>query len=177
MVGFAKAILIAILAAVATVIFTNMVFFFPWYLEIVETTFVVSQIVTTDNYLAYDEYQTALDTLKEKPIFKDRESLVSIEARHESGRDAIERVGPYDTDEHYYNLDEDLKPYEQMGNLVTITIRAAYPFRMHLFGTTINLPDIPVSYVMSTTTSHHYKDLPYDYGVNRVNVDGSDYDY
>ena len=176
MAGFAKAILITILAAAAIILLFNLAFFFPWYLEIIETTFQVSQTVATYNYLAYDDFTNVLETLREKPIFIERAADVTIEAFHENGKDAIERVGPHDVNTYYYPLEnEEDKPYTQMGNLVTIQISASYPFRMQMFGAPVTLSDIPVTFTMTTSTTRHYKDLPYDFGIDGDSYD--DYDY
>jgi len=167
MAGFLKAILIAILAVASILLFVNMAFFFPWYMEIVQTTFEVSQIVSTDNYLALDSYEDALDEVRNKPIFKERAADVKIEAFHEDGRTAVEQSGPHSVSTYYYDLDrEEDKPYVQMGKLVTVTIHAVYPLRMRMFGEemTFEGADVPVSFSMTTVTTRHYKDLEYDYG-------------
>lgn len=165
--GFAKAIVVVILAVAFIVVMVNMAFFFPWYSELIERTFQVSQMVSTDNYLSYDKYTLVYDNICAEPIFKERTADIKIEAVHESGKNAIEMDGPWDVNTHYYPLDdESSKPYEQMGKLVDITIHAAYPFRMQMFGRDITVADIPVSFQITTTTTHHYKDLPYNYGVD-----------
>jgi len=179
MAGFAKAILITILASAAIILLFNLAFFFPWYIEVIETTFQVSQMIATDNYLTYDNYETVYNNLKEKPIFKERtgSKQLKIEAFHESGKDAIERESARDVNTYYYPLSkEEDKPYVQMGNLVTIEIHATYPFRMTIFGRSINSGkmDIPVTFRMTTSTTRHYKDLPYNYGVDGGYFD--DYD-
>jgi len=162
--GFLKAILIAILTVACIIVFFNMAFFFPFYMEVIQTAFHVSQVISTDNYLALDSYEDILAELRGRPIFEDRARDVRIEARHESGRDAIERYGPYDVNTHYYYLDrEEDKPYAQMGNLVTITVSAVYPFRMQMLGGQIEAADVPVAFTMTTVTTHHYKDLEYEY--------------
>ena len=176
--GFLKAILISIITMAAIIVFINMAFFFPWYIEIVQTTFKVSQIISTDNYLAYDYYQDILNELKDKPIFREMAGDVKIEAFHQDGnmKSAIEQGGSRDVNAYYYHLsDESAKPYVQMGNLVTVTISATYPFRMELFGRKITAAPIPVSFSMTTTTTRHYKDLDYNYGWGGYSVD--DYDY
>ena len=170
MAGFIKAILITILAAAAITMLFNLAFFFPWYMELIETTFHVSQMIATDNYLTWDNYDDLLNNpdhgLKNKPIFKERAGAVKIEAVHDNGKDAIERGSSHDVNTYYYHLArEEDKPYVQMGNLVTIEISANYPFRMQMFGNPVILSDIPVTFSMTTSTTHHYKDLPYDFGV------------
>ena len=166
--GFLKAILIAIIAVASIIVFVNMAFFFPWYMEIIQTTFEVSQMISTENYLTYDKYEDALNGLRDKPIFRDRASSVRIEARHEDGRPAIEASGLYDVNTYYYNLHEDEKPYVQLGNLVTITVTATYPFRMQMFGSPVTAADIEnISFSMTTVTTRHYKDLWFDFGPDR----------
>ena len=179
MAGFAKAILITILAAAAIILLFNLAFFFPWYMEIIQTTFQASQMIATDNYLTWENYDDLLNNaehgLKNKPIFKERAGAVKIEAVHANGKDAIERGGPHDVNTDYYPLErEEDKPYVQMGNLVTIEISANYPFRMQMFGEPVVLSDIPITFSMTTSTTHHYKDLPYDFGVLGETLD--DYD-
>ena len=171
MAGFLKAVLIATIAVAVIVVFVNMAFFFPWYMEVIQTTFEISQLVSTDNYLAYDYYEDILNGLKEKPIFRERPGSVTIEAWHENERSAIETGGPMDVNA-YYPLDEEHKPYVQMGNLVTITVSAAYPFRMQLFGRPVNAADIPISFSMTAVTTRHYKDLEYNYGPLSDTYDG-----
>jgi len=176
--GFLKAILISIITVAAIIVFVNMAFFFPWYMEIVQTTFKVSQIISTDNYLAYDCYEDILNELKEKPIFREMADDVIIEAIHQGGnmKPAIELSGPHDVSTYYYPMsDETAKPYVQMGNMVTVTISAVYPFRMEMFGKKVTAAPIPVSFRMTTTTTRHYKDLEYDYGWSGHTIDEYDY--
>jgi len=177
MAGFLKAILIAIIAVASIIVFVNLAFFFPWYMEVIQTTLEISQVVSTDNYLAYDYYRDTLNDLKDKPIFNDRKDNVIIEAIHEGGKDAIERDGPFDVHTHYYPLAlEKDKPYVQMGNLVTVTVRATYPFRMQMFGKPIAAADIPLSFSMTTVTTRHYKDLEFEFGPDRFTSEEF-YDY
>jgi len=174
--GFLKTILMAILTVAAILVFFNMAFFFPFYIEVIQTAFHVSQMISTENYLPYDQYQSILDGLRGRPIFNDRAAGVQIEARHSNGKDAIERQGPYSASGHYYYLsDEWEKPYLQMGNLVTVTVRAVYPFRMQILGRQITAADIPITFNMTTVVTRHYKDLDYDYGPYGPAID--DYDY
>jgi len=166
MAGFLKVILISIITMVAIVVFINMAFFFPWYMEIIQTTYNVSQVISTDNYLAFNYYEDFLNELKDKPIFKEMADDVVIEAFHHYGnmKSAIEQGGPHDVNSYYYALsDENSKPYVQMGNLVTVTISATYPFQMQLFGKPVTAAPIPISFSMTTTTTRHYKDLEYYY--------------
>ena len=163
--GVLKAVLISILAVASIIVFVNLAFFFPWYMEVIQTTFEVSQMVSTDNYLTYNYYHDTLDELRGKAIFKDRAANVKIEAFHENGKNAIEQGGHHDVNTYYYPLSsESDKPYVQMGKLVKITIHATYPFRMQLFGKPVTAADIPVLFSMTTATTRHYKDLEYDYG-------------
>jgi len=172
MAGFLKAILISIITVAAIIVFFNMALFFPWYMEVIQTTFRISQIVSMDNYLALNNYEDILNELKGKPIFMDSAETVIIKAIHENGKNAIEESGPHDVATYYYLIDdEDAKPYVQMGNLVTITIHATYPFRMQMFGEPVNAADVPISFSMTTATTRHYKDLEYDYGPDGSSVE------
>jgi len=167
MAGFAKAILVSILAVAAIFLLYNLAYFFPWYLEVIETTFQVSQMVATDNYLTYGNYTDVYDKLREKPIFRERAGteFLKIEAFHVGSRTDSAIENSYHSLEYYYALDrEEDKPYAQMGNLVTITVSATYPFRMKMLGRDFSAADIPVKFSMTTVTTKHYKDLPYDYG-------------
>jgi len=179
MAGFAKAILITILAAVSIMLLFNMAFFFPWYLEIIDTTFQVAQLIATDNYLTYDNYHTVYDELRGKPIFRERAGAdqLMIEAFHEGYRTDSAIENSIHSLEYYYALDdENAKPYVQMGNLVTVTITANYPFRMQFLGEPITLNDFPVTFSMTTVTTKHYKDLDYDYIDYGDSYDNYDYD-
>ena len=168
MAGFGKAILISIMAVAAILVLFNMAFLFPWYMEIIETTFEVTQMIATDNYLTFENYTEVYETLKNKPIFCEMRDSVKIEAFHADGRkSAIEAANPpgYDVN-YYYDKEIDEKPYVQMGNLVTVYISATYPFRMEILGRSIVATEIPVTFSMTTSTTRHYKDLPYDYGIS-----------
>jgi len=161
MAGFLRAILIAILAMASMVIFFNMAYFFPWYLTMVETGFAVSQMIATDNYLTWHNYDSTVTNLRAAPIYnKVDESKIDIEAVHDNGDDAIERVY-HSPDEYYYDIAP--KPYVQMGELVRVTVYASYPFQMTLFGEPLDLLDLDFSFSMNTTTTKHYKDLDYHY--------------
>jgi hypothetical protein len=174
MVGFARTVLVVLIAAVSIVLFMNLAFFFPWYLSMVESGFAVSQMVATDNYLKNDNYERMMEKLTTLPIFRERQSSIKITAVHDNGggADAIERTYTH-SPEYYYGLDEDMKPYVQMGKPVLVTVSASYPLQISLFGKPLhellqNLPDpeffdIKTSFKMTTTTTKHYKDLPYTY--------------
>jgi len=176
MAGFLKAVLVAIITVAAILVFMNMAFFFPWYMEIIQTTFEVSQMVSTENYVPYDYHEDTLRELRDKPIFRERAAMTRIEAVHEDGRGAIEQYGRRDVND-YYTLDLNDKPYDQMGKLVTVTVHASYPFRMKLFGKQLEAADIPVSFTMTTVTTRHYKDLEYNFGPDGYYYDDYDDDW
>lgn len=167
MVSFARAILISIIAVISLIFFLNLAFFVPWYLTMVETGFALSQMIATDNYLRKEYYDNTLRELQGRPIFRERVGSIEIEAEHvNEGRTAIEAgLGGRLPADYYEQAD---KPYVQMGEPVRVTVSAAYPLQMKLFGQNIhtlipNLPDIEVSFSMNTTATRHYKDLYYDY--------------
>ena len=174
MAGFGRAVLIAMIAVASLMVLFNLAFFFPWYLTMVETGFAVSQHIATDNYLRCEYYDSMMYDLGNYPIFDKRQDKIEIKALHSDGfTNAIATV--YGDPEDFY--DGSYRPYVQMGNPVLITVSAVYPFQMTLFGAPIQdliaargidpaLLDIPVSFSMTTTTTKHYKDLPYAYFVD-----------
>jgi hypothetical protein len=167
MAGFGKAILIAMIAAVSLIILFNVAFFFPWYLTLVEKGFAISQFIATDNYLKQNYYQDIMTELGDYQLFRARLDDVQIEAWHDNGAGGTAIEPSYHTLEEYYN-DDYPKPYVQMGHPVLVIVSASYPLQMELFGTPIHellptLSDIHVSFKMTTTTTKHYKDLPYEY--------------
>jgi len=179
MAGFGRAILIAMIAAASLMLFFNLAFFFPWYLTLVEKSFAVSQIIATNNYLPRVDFENILNDLRGYPIFELRQDDIIITAEHldEYGsviKSAIDDTFMTLTD--YYSIsapgadenDFSGKPYVQMGNQVLVRISAAYPLQMRLFGNDIHdlfpkLPDIDISFTMTTTTTKHFKDLKYEY--------------
>lgn len=178
MVGFARSLIIVMIAVVSLIVFFNAAFFFPWYLTMVETGFATAQMIATDNYLSYDNYTSTVDGLREAPIFCKVENPlehIDIEAWHIDEnklkiRTAIEPL-TYLTqeqalEEYYWEANEDRKPYTQMGNMVLITVKASYPFQMQLFGSPLRLTELPLTFSMTTTTTKHYKDLEYTYVMN-----------
>jgi len=184
--GFVRAIILVMVAVSSLVMFLNLAFFFPWYLTIVETGFTVSQMIATDNYLRFEYYDDVKEKLKDYPIFNMRQDEIEITAIHiNEYRTAIENEEQFEKHEIdplcYYKLDiyDTGKPYVQMGNPVEITVYAAFPLQMRLFGKDIrywfpDIPDITVAYTMTTTTTKHYKDLEYEY--TGTNYYGSDDD-
>lgn len=158
MAGYAKGILVVLIASIAIVILMNLAFFFPWYITLVETAFEVSNVVSNENYLPYDTYRDIYDGLKDKPIFDDKPESVSIQAVHSNGRSAIEAYPGRNVDEYY---DSYSKPYVQRGNKVKVVVKATYPFRMTFAGREVSAADIPIEFELSTTTLKHYKDLDY----------------
>lgn len=162
MVGFAKGIVVALLVSVAMVFMMNVAFFFPWYINVIETCFEVSQIVANENYLPGDDYHNIYGELKSKPIFNKRndESELYIKVTHENGKNGIEYATGTNAEDYYY-MSESSKPYVQRGNLATVTVGASYPFQMTLGGKELQLADIPVEISIKTSTLKYYKDLSY----------------
>ncbi|GIO85881.1 hypothetical protein J25TS5_28130 [Paenibacillus faecis] len=159
--AFAKSILISILVTVAIIVFTNFIYFFPWYTTLIVETFHVSQKVASDNYLKKDYRDEVLEELQKRPIFNQRPDDIQISVRKVKDDDD-EHSAEGDTDAKVYeNLDDDSKPYRQRGKPVTITLSAVYPFKMKLWGREIE-QEFPVSFTMKTIGLKHYKDLPYD---------------
>ena len=152
--GFAKSILVAILVSVCLLLFTNLIFFFPWYMTLVVETFNLSQIAAGDNYVKHREYYGTLDNLKDKPIFRQKADRINIDVLNADGLPAI----GYDNELDYYDLLD--KPYRQRGKLITVKISAEYPFSITLWGETLERP-FPVSFRLKTPGLKHYKDLDY----------------
>lgn len=186
MAGFGKAIIIAMLAVSALIMLLNLAFFFPWYLTLVEKGFALSQIVATNNYLPYEDYDRIIEELRDLPVFRERndDTQLWIEVVHYNGDDAIESYDHHEP-EYYYTKDESEKPYVQMGHQAMITLHACYPFRTNTMGGPIFddlttrgvLGDINVSFSLTTTTTKHYKDLEYDYIIDEdAPVIGADYE-
>ena len=162
MAGFAKGILIAMVASVAMVIMMNLAFFFPWYITVIETAFEVSQVVANENYLPGDDYHNIYNELKSKPIFKERASSdkLYIKVNGPSRKDCKETVTGRNAD-YYYNMSEGAKPYVQQGNQLIVVVGASYPFQMNIGGRQLSLADIPVEVPIKTTALKYYKDLNY----------------
>lgn len=158
--AFAKSILISILVAAAIVVFTNFIYFFPWYTTLIVETFNVTQIVASDNYLKEEHKENVLDNLKERPIFRERAEDIEISVKKEPD-DENDHSAEGENDPTIYEDDaEDYKPYRQRGEPVTVTLKAVYPFTITIFGQTIER-ELPVSFTLKTVGLKHYKDLPY----------------
>ncbi|AWB43138.1 hypothetical protein DCC85_02080 [Paenibacillus sp. CAA11] len=156
--GFAKSVLISIIATICILLFTNFIFFFPWYTTLIVQTFNLSQIVASDNYLKESNYEDALEDLRNRPIYRDNANKIKIEVKNEDDTDAIgfDDPGKY-LDGGYTDRD---KPYRQRGNKVTVTVSASYPLKIKLWGQEYQ-KDIDVSFKLDTTGLKHYKDLDY----------------
>lgn len=154
--AFAKSILISIFVALAIMLFTNLVYFFPWYMTLVIETFNVSQVVASDNYLKDTYYKDALDRLQKRPVFSQRSDDVEIKAEHEDNHS----VRGYDDASYYEDMSEAEKPYRQRGEPIKVTISAVYPLKVKLWGKEYE-NEIPVSFSLKTTGLKHYKDLEY----------------
>lgn len=153
---FAKSILVSILAAICVLLFSNLVYFFPWYMTLVVETFNVSQVVASDNYLKQTYHDDALDRLRERPIFAQKADQIQIEAENEDGNSVV----GYDDAAYYEDLPENDKPYRQRGEPVKVTIHAVYPLHIELWGERYE-QEIPVSFSLTATGLKHYKDLGY----------------
>ena len=152
--GVAKGLLIAIVVSIGMLLFTNFVFFFPWYATLVMETYHLSQAAANDNYLKESYYEDALDRFENRPIFRDKADKLSISVTNADGRQAI----GYDDETYYESLSLLQKPYRQRGNPVTVTISAVYPLKVTLWGNTYER-ELPVSFSITTTGLKHYKDL------------------
>jgi hypothetical protein len=148
MAGFAKVILIAIIVATMFVVFTNFVFFFPWYMTLAYETYNLASVTANYNYLPQDEKEFVLENLKSKPIFRECPDKVGIYSDHE---------GQFSYD-YYKDLDNSLKPYVQRGETFYVEIRAAYPFKIQLAGTERQI-NYDVSFRLPVTGIRYYKDL------------------
>lgn len=154
--GVAKSFLVAIVVAASIMVFTNLVFFFPWYMTLVIETFNLSQVAAGDNYIKQSYYDDALKRLKERPIYREHPDQIEIEAVNEDNGRAVGN----DDETVYANATELEKPYRQRGEPVTVTVRAVYPLSVRLWGEELRT-EIPVSFSLTSTGLKHYKDLEY----------------
>ena len=154
--GVAKALLTTILVTICVMLFTNLVFFFPWYMTLVVETFNISQIAASDNYIKQSYYDDAMERLSTRPIFREKTGDIKIVATNDSGGSAIGN----DDESYYEDLSENQKPYRQRGKPVTVEISAVYPLSVTLWGTKYER-ELPVSFSITTTGLKHYKDLEY----------------
>ncbi len=154
--AFAKSILISILVSVCLLLFTSLIFFFPWYMTLVVETFNLSQIAAGDNYVKQTYYDEALHKLRDRPIFRDKADEINIEVLKDGGGSAI----GYDDETLYYYLGDNEKPYRQRGESITVRISAEYPFSITLWGEPLERP-FPIQFELKTVGLKHYKDLPY----------------
>lgn len=161
--GMAKSILITILATICFMLFTQMIFFFSWYSTLVIETFNMSQVAASDNYVKQNDYDNALKTLRERPIYRDRPDDVVITVTNSSNKSAIgDDATIYDSDSY----PDDLKPYRQRGEALDIELSAVYPLTITLWGRKYEYEGgIPVSFSLRTIGLKHYKDLEY-YSIN-----------
>ncbi|OMF94244.1 hypothetical protein [Paenibacillus sp. FSL R7-0337] len=154
--GVAKSFLVAIVVAASIMVFTNLVFFFPWYMTLVIETFNLSQVAAGDNYIKQSYYDDALKRLKERPIYREHPNQIEVEALNEDNGRAVGN----DDETVYANATELEKPYRQRGEPVTVTVRAVYPLSVKLWGEEIRT-EIPVSFSLTSVGLKHYKDLDY----------------
>lgn len=160
--GFAKAILITIIVTVSFMIFTNFIYFFPWYTTLIVETFHVSQIVASDNYLKENLKDKVLKDLRDRPIYRKKASQIEISANKTQKKpdDEVEHSAEGGKVELYEDVQNEDKPYRQRGESVTVTISAVYPLSIKLWGKELER-EIPVSFTLRTVGLKHYKDLPY----------------
>ncbi|WP_410771619.1 hypothetical protein [Fontibacillus sp. BL9] len=160
--GIAKAVLISIIVTISFMIFTNFIYFFPWYTTLIVETFNVTQQVASDNYLQKDYKDRVLKKLKDRPIYRDKADEIEIFAKKKKD-DLNEHSAEGGDASLYENLPperEDEKPYRQRGKPVTVTIKATYPLSVTLWGEKYE-KDIDLSFSLTTTGLKHYKDLEY----------------
>lgn len=161
--AFAKSILVSILVSVAILLFTNFIYFIPWYMTLVVETFNLSQAVASDNYLKHEYKEAVLEKLSKRPVYRDKANQIVISAVKEGGG---EHSAEGWDDASLYEYVSDLeKPYNQRGLPVTVTIKAVYPLSIKLWGEKYE-QEIPVSFSLTTTGLKHYKDLYYDEYLN-----------
>jgi len=155
--AFAKSILVSIVVSIAILLFTNFIYFFPWYMTLVVETFHLSQVVASDNYLKNEYKEDTLRKLSDRPVYRDKADQIIISAEKEGGGEHSAEGG----DASLYEDASDLeKPYKQRGHPVTVTIKAVYPLSIKLWGEKYER-EIPVSFTLTTTGLKHYKDLIY----------------
>ncbi|TYQ16048.1 UNVERIFIED_CONTAM: hypothetical protein Cloal_2550 [Acetivibrio alkalicellulosi] len=152
----AKALLITILVTISFMLFTNLIFFFPWYMTLIVETFNISQIAASDNYIKQSYYDDAMNSLKDRPIFREKPNEIKIVIENESGLSAIGN----DNEEYYASLSDNQKPYRQRGSSIRVEISAVYPLSVTLWGQK-HERELPVSFSITTTGLRHYKDLDY----------------
>jgi hypothetical protein len=148
MVGFARAILAAILVVTVFVLFTNFVLFFPWYMTLAYETYNLASIASNYNYLPLNEKEFVLEKLKTKPVFNENPEKIRIYSNYE---------GEYSY-EYYRDMDNSLKPYGQRGETFYVEIQAAYPFKIKI-GETEREIAYNVSFRLPVTGIRYYKDL------------------
>ena len=154
---FAKTILISILVSVCLLLFTNLMFFFPWYMTLVIETFNLSQIAASDNYVKHTYYYDIERRLEDKPIFREKADKIEIIVLN---KDHATAVGS-DDETYYFSRSEIEKPYRQRGEPVNVEIRAVYPLSINLWDDERLEREIPVSFSLETIGLKHYKDLEY----------------
>ncbi|MGF7046946.1 hypothetical protein J2T13_001448 [Paenibacillus sp. DS2015] len=156
--GMAKSILITMLATICIMLFTQMIFFFTWYSTLVIETFNISQMAASDNYVLQSDYDNALKTLQERPIYREKPGDVVIIVNNSSGESAIGN----DDVSTYELYDDDDKPYRQRGNPLDIKVSAVYPLTITLWGRKYEYEGgVPASFSLTTIGLKHYKDLIY----------------
>jgi hypothetical protein len=148
--GFAKAIVTAIICGIVFLLFTNFIMFFPWYMTLVYETYNLSTIAANYNYLPQDEKEFILENLKVKPIFSERGDAIEV-------RCDFEGEHSYD---YYRDMDYTDKPYCQRGEKFSVSIKAAFPFKITVGGKEVE-KSLDVVFTLPVTGTRYYKDLVY----------------
>lgn len=178
MAGLAKAILVTIIGAAALFLLTHLAFLFPFYMTVVAETFNLANVAANDNYVKETYWENSLDSLIERPIFEKSWGWKSgdgwdtgnirikvTNANPDTGHNRA--VGSdYEFD---YNWDGggpspggEYKPYCQRGEPIRVTVSAAYPLEITLWGRTLRR-EVPLSFSITTMGLKYYKDLDYEY--------------
>ncbi|MCX7748174.1 MAG: hypothetical protein N2645_15010 [Clostridia bacterium] len=148
MAGFAKAILVSLLVTVAFLIFSNFIFFFPWYMTMMYETFHLSLASAQNNYLQKSEIAAIRSKLEKQPGFKDYKDDLVI---------SCTRIGDHEP-EYYKDKPDSEKPYKQRGEQIEVSIKAVYPFKLKIAGTEKKIP-LEMNFSLKTTGLRYYKDL------------------
>lgn len=137
MAGFAKTILVSILVVVVFLIFTNLVYFFPWYMTLAYETYNLATMAANYNYLSEGDELLVLDKLKNTSVFKENPDSVKIES---------DRKGEINKG--------------QRGELFYVAIKADFPFEVEMSGVEIK-KSFTFEYRLPVTGIKFYKDLEY----------------
>jgi hypothetical protein len=154
MAGVAKAVLVAMLAGTVILLLTQVAAFLPFYMSLVVTTSSLANAVAVDNYLHETLYEDTLAELQARPLFSKLSDRVEIEVENGTGFNSGS-----DTPDDYSMIEGEAgKPYKQRGEPINVTVSAAYPLEMTVWGNTITM-EVPVTYSITTVGLRYYKDL------------------